>query len=188
MAPFREALETLVQLARAQHRQHHELLEFGDVARNSDLLADHRAGPVAADDVVRLQHVPLTATLLGNGDADALAVLLDSLAHPTEAGFHARQRGRAIPQHRLGLILRQPLVGLEIVVAHHVAPLLHVPEFVHQVVVGGDLADRIAPRHHPGRPQLIDDAPEIEMLGRTVGQVLALGDSVRAGTGLHQHA
>ena len=54
----RKALaELLVQLARAEHDQHHELVEVVAAPRNADLLAHDRMAAVAADDVVGLQHL-----------------------------------------------------------------------------------------------------------------------------------
>ena len=72
----RKALaELLVQLARAEHDQHHELVEVVAAARNADLLAHDGMAAVAADDVIGLQH--LARAVLGDGDARAARVLLD---------------------------------------------------------------------------------------------------------------
>ena len=52
-----KALEPLVQLARAEHGQHHELVEVGAAARDADLLAHQRMAAVAADHIVGLEHL-----------------------------------------------------------------------------------------------------------------------------------
>ena len=46
----------------------------------------------------------------------------------------------------------------------------------------------IARRHDARGAQLVDDAPEIEMLQRALGEVLALGNPLRLGAALHQRA
>jgi hypothetical protein len=57
-----------------------------------------------------------------------------------------------------------------------------------QVAIAGDLADREARRQEARRAQLIDDAHEIEMLERPMGQVLPFGNAAELGTTFDQRA
>src|SRR6202011_5926847 len=58
----------------------------------------------------------------------------------------------------------------------------------HQIAVRGDLADRIAGRHDARRPQLLLDAPEMEMLERALREVLSLRNAVERHAALDQRA
>ena len=116
------------------------------------------------------------AVLAGDRDAHARVVLLDALGGPAETALDIRERRHLAPQHLLHLVLRQPVVLLEVVGAHELAPGRRVPVLAHQRFVGGDLADRIAGRHDARGAQLVDDAPEVEMLERALGEVLTLGE------------
>src|SRR5262249_38504694 len=73
----REALESLVQLARAEHCQHHELIEVRAGAGDAELAADGGMATVAAYQVVRLDQVATLAALLDDAHARAVGVLLD---------------------------------------------------------------------------------------------------------------
>ena len=183
-----KTLKLVVQFARAKHRQHHELVEVGAAALDADLLAHHRVAAVAAHDIVRFQNLAGGGAVLGDGDPNANSVLLDGLGGPAEAAIDMRQARHLAPQHHLHLVLRHPVVGLGIERMQQLAPSGRMPELARQAFVGGDLADCIARRHHPRGAQLVDDAPEAEMLERAVGQVLALGDAMHADAGFHQHA
>ena len=141
----RKALEPFVQLARAEHGQHHELVEIGAAALDADLLAHDGMAAVAADDVVRLQDLSSGAAFLGDGDAHAAVVLLDRFRRPAEAALDVGQLRHPRPQHLFRLVLRQPLVVLEVIGVDDLAPRRRVPVLAHQVAVGGDAADRDSP-------------------------------------------
>ena len=92
----RKALaELVVQLARAQHDQHHELIEVVAAARNADLLAHDGMAAVAADQIIALQH--LARAIPGDGDARAVRVLLDLGGGPAEAALDVRQASPSWP-------------------------------------------------------------------------------------------
>jgi hypothetical protein len=57
-----------------------------------------------------------------------------------------------------------------------------------QVAMAGDLADREARRQKPRGAELIDDAHEVELLKRAVGEVLAFGNAPELGAAFHQRA
>ena len=124
----RKALaELLVQFARAQHDQHHELIEVVAAARNADLLAHDGMAAVAADHVVGLQH--LARAVLGDGDARAAGVLLDLGGGPAEPALDVRQGRHLGAQHLFHLVLRQPVVLLEVVVVDQLAARRREPVF-----------------------------------------------------------
>jgi hypothetical protein len=175
-----------VQLARAEHDQHHELVEVVAAARNADLLAHDRMPAVAADNVICLQNLGLT--VFRDSHARAAGVLLNLRGGPAESRLDARLRRHLGAQHLLHLVLRQPVVLLEVIVVHQLAAGRCKPIRSVQVAIAGDLADREARRQETRRAQLIDDAHEIEMLERAVGEVLALGDAAKLGARLHQRA
>ena len=132
----RKALEALVQLARAEHDQHHELVEVGAAARDADLLAHDRMAAVAADDVIGLQHLALGAASLAMVTRAPLRVLLDLVCavQPNALStFGSVRHPRA--QHLFHLVLRQPVVLLEVVVVDELAPRRRVPVLAHQIAV-----------------------------------------------------
>ena len=183
----RKALaELVVQLARAHHDQHHELIEVVAAARNADLFAHDGMAAVAADQIIALQH--LACAIPGDGDARAARVLLDLGGGPAEAALDVRQGRHLGPQHLFHLVLRQPVVLLEVVVVDQLAARGREPIFPVQVAIAGDLADREAGRQEPRRAQLIDDAHEVEMLERAMGEVLPLGNAAELGAAFHQRA
>jgi hypothetical protein len=175
-----------VQLARAQYRQHHELIEIGAPARDADLLAHQRMAAVAANGVVRLQHLLRAAAVLGDGDADAVGILRDPLRRPAEGSLDARQLRQARAQAFLGEILRQPLHFLEIIGIDDLAQRRRVPVFAHQVLVCGDPADGEFGRQQPYRAHLVGDTPEVEVLHGALRQTLALGNALRGQAALDE--
>ena len=183
----RKALaELVVQFARAQHDQHHELVEVVAAAGNADLLAHDGMAAVAADDVIALQH--LGRAILGDGDARTGRVLLDLGRRPAEPALDLRQGRHLRPQHLFHLVLRQPVVLLEVIVVDQLAARRREPILPVQVAMAGDLADREARRQEARGAQLIDDAHEVEVLERAVGEVLALGNAPELGAAFHQRA
>ena len=71
---------------------------------------------------------------------------------------------------------------------HQLAARRREPVLAVQIAVAGDLADREARRQEPRGAQLIDDAHEVEMLERALGEVLPLGDAAELGAAFHQRA
>src|SRR5437763_7711216 len=90
---WRKALEPVVQLGRAEQRQHHQLLKIGAAARYAGLFADHGMSAIAADDVIGLQQLPSRAAIFRNRDFDAARILADRLGSPTEPGFNIFELG-----------------------------------------------------------------------------------------------
>src|SRR5260221_14634847 len=183
-----KALEPLVQLAGAEHRQHHGLAEIRPLASDARLLAHHGARAIAADDVVGFEHFAPRPTVLFDRDARAAAVLFDGAGRPAEARVDPGERGELPPQYGFRAILRQPLVVLEKVGADELASGGRLPVLAHQAAVGGDFADRITGRHETRLPQLAGDSPEMEMLEGAMRQHLPFGNAVHAGAALDQRA
>ena len=203
-----------MQLLRAEDNQHHALVEVASAAIDAHALADQRPAAIAADDVLRPHdalplesgHV-LVGLLRGVGrpaveggrvfagrqdsDASACIVLVDSHGGPAEQGRHGGQLLHPLAQHRLGAVLRQSLVALEVEVPHRGAaaaePLAAVEIRAHQVAIRGHVADRVVGRHDARGSQLVDALPEVEVLQRSIRQVLALGDRLRTQVPLDQH-
>src|SRR5258708_6866079 len=103
-------LEALVQLARTENGEHHQLVEVRPAAPDADLLAYRGAAAVAAHHVIGLEDLPPTAALLDDGDAHAARILLDRLRRPAEMTFNAGQPGHFPAQHLFHQILRKPLI------------------------------------------------------------------------------
>ena len=184
-----KALEALVQFARAEHRQHHELVEIGAAARDADLLAHDRMAAVAADHVVGLEHFAARRPRpRGDRDPHARCRPARPWSPSSRTGSRRSARSPSSPAAPLpsGIAAAGRSPGNNR--GGRVRGRRRVPVFAHQVAVGGDLADRIAARHEARRAQLIDDAPEIEMLERALREVLPLGNPVHPGPGLHQRA
>ena len=165
-----------MQLLRAEHGEHHQLVEFGAAARDAHAVADDGLAAVAADDVVGLDDLAAGAVLGRDLDRDAVGGLGDAAGGPAEALRDIRQAVHAGAQHLFHLVLRQPLVLLEEILGDDLAARGRVPVGAQQMAVGRELADRIARRHHAGGAQFVGDAPEMEVLQRALGQVLALRD------------
>ena len=99
-----------------------------------------------------------------------------------------RQGRQFAAQNRLHPVLRQTLLRLEKIVAHHFAPSRRLPVFPGQAAIGGDFADRVAARHGAGGAQLVVETPEIEMLQRALGKPLPRGDVRQSRARFHDHA
>ena len=97
----RKALEFLVQVARAEQRQHHDLVEIRAAALDPDLPPHDGMTAVAADHVVGFDDLARHAALLGGGDADAAVVLLDLFGGPAEAGRRPRRAAPIVRAARL---------------------------------------------------------------------------------------
>ena len=104
-----------MQLARAEQREHHELIEIGAAAFDADLLAHDGIAAVAADGVIGLKHVPSAAAVFGDGNADAALILLDRLRRPAEPSLDSGELRQSRAQHILALVLRQSFVFLEVI-------------------------------------------------------------------------
>ena len=200
---LREAFEVLVQVRRPEHGQAHLLVEVGPVAADAHLAPDHRPRAVAADDVVGLQDASgardgLPARVIDvdealprvppallcrvlrllDGDAHAALVLLDVLRRPPVEQGDVGEVGGALAQHLFGQVLGQALVGDVVVAAQLLAARRRPPVLAVQVLVGGDPADGVSLRHDARRPQLVLDAPEVEVLQGALREVLPLGNAL----------
>ena len=107
----RIALQQLVQFARAEHEQHHHAVVVGAGLRQAGLLADQRAGAVAAHDIRRAQLTLGVALALAHRHRHPVVVLRHRLGLPAVERLDRGQLGGPLAQHRLGRVLRQPLVG-----------------------------------------------------------------------------
>ena len=183
-----KAFHALVQFPGTEHHQHHLLVELGAGAGDTHLLANHGMTAVATHDVVGLEYPPGSAVALGDGDARRLFILDDALRTPAEQRVHAGQRGQALPQHRFGAVLRQPVVFLKIIFLHQFALRRGGPEFAHQVSVGADAAGGHARGHDAGGAQFLHAVPEVEMLQGALREILAFGNALRLAVALHQRA
>ncbi len=182
----RKALELLVELARPKECQHHELVEIRAGTLDADLLTDGGMAAVAAHDVIGRDG--LAPRLLHDGDPRFARVLFDRFRRPAVTARDIGKLGHALAQHLLGLILRQPLVVLEVVGVDDLAQRRRVPVVAGEALIRDDAVHRIVGRQHARGAQLVRDAPEIEMLDRALGEVLPLRDPLRLGAALDQHA
>ena len=172
-----EALEAFVQLARAEHGQHHALVEVGAAALDAELLAHQRAAAVAADDVVGLEDLRAGAAFARRSvtrtPSSSCSIVC---AVQPNSGCHGRQRRplRSAAPLRCGTAAAVRCPGSSTARTSS-RPRRRVPVLAHQVAVGGDAADRIARRHDARGAQLVDDAPEVEVLERALGRFWPLG-------------
>ena len=185
----RKFFQRLVQVAGAEHQQHHELVEVGATALDADLIAHQRAWAVAADRITGFQSFSTApAVVLLDRDANAVLVLLDRCRGPAEIRCNTRQLVHLGAQHLLGLVLRQSLVGLRVEGADHLAAGRRMPIVAAQASEERHLADRKAFRSGAGGADFVDHAPELEVLHRALGEVLALGNLRQALARLDQRA
>jgi len=91
-------------------------------------------------------------------------------------------------QRVLGGVLRQPLVVGEVVRPHQLALQPVVGIAAQQRAIGRQPADAVLLRNGPRRPNLPLHAPEVHVLHGALGQVLALGNRLRAHVALDQDA
>src|SRR5215469_7668933 len=127
---------------------------------------------VAADCVVGLQQLASGAAVLRNRDPDCVAVLLDRFGGPTEADLDIVELFKPRAQHVFGLILRQTLVRLEIIRIDDLAQRRRRPILIVEVAVSDDTAHWIVGRQDACGAQPVQNAPKIEMLDRTLSEVL----------------
>ena len=88
--------QAFVQLARAEHGEHHELIEIGSAALDSDLLANGGMRTIAADDLVGFKYLMPGSVSLHDGHPRLIVVLRDIIRRPSKADFNgiqARQPG-----------------------------------------------------------------------------------------------
>src|SRR6185503_13164789 len=85
----RKTLEALVQLARAKHGEHHELVEVGAASLDAKPAADEGMAAVASHEIVRFQDIASRSTLLDDRHAYPGFILIDGTGRPSEARFHA---------------------------------------------------------------------------------------------------
>ena len=184
-----KSLHALVEFARMEHRQHHELVEVRTVALDARPLAHDRTSAIAADDVIGLDVLNRTvAGLMDDADANAGCVLRDILGGPAKPRIDQRQACHPAAQDAFEAVLRQAIVFLEVIVAEDFAALEVVPVVAHQAAISDNARRRDFRRQHSLRAHLVDAAPEIEMLERALRQVLALRDVVHPHAPLDQRA
>jgi hypothetical protein len=184
----RKAFELFVQLARAEQRQNHELVEIRAAALDPDLPAHGRVATIATNRIVSLDDFLTDAAFLDDADAHAARILFDRFRRPTEPACHRLEFGHPRPQDVLHLVLRQSFVVLEIVRVDELAQRRRVPVRTGQAAIGNDPAHGIFGRQDSRGAQLIGDTPDIEMLDRALGEILALGNALRLGSALHEGA
>ena len=184
----RKALESLMQIAGTEDTQHHELVEIRPAAGDPDLLTNDGTTAVAAHGVVGLEQVLPGPVMLGNRNPDAVLVLRDCLRRPSEIAVHSRKPSQFLPQHRFHPVLGQPVVRLKIIWTDELSLGRSVPVGAHQIFVGHDPADGVVGRHDACGPQLVGNAPEIEVLERALREILPLRDPLQLGSALDQGA
>ena len=184
----RKSLQALVELARAEHGQHHELVEIGSAALNADLPADTGLAAVAAHHIIGLQGRASPVAVLDDGDPCAVVVLLDRFRRPAEGALDVRELRHSRAQHLLGPVLGQPLVVLKIVGIDDLSQRRRVPVLAGQAPVRHHSVHRIFWRQDARCSQPVGDAPEMEMLHRALGQVLPLRDGWRLDPALDESA
>ena len=140
---WRKALELVVQLARAKQRQHHQLLKVGAAARYAGLFADDGMRAIAANGIVGLQQLLSSAAVFRNRDFDAGRILADGFGSPAEPGLHIVELGQPRAQNVFRLVLRQPLILLEIIGIDDFAQRRCGPIFVVEIAIGDNPAHRI---------------------------------------------
>jgi hypothetical protein len=113
-------------------------------------------------------------------------VLAYRFGAPAIHRFDRRKFAGAPAQYRFGRVLRQSLIVGEIERTNEFAlqPVMVVA--AEQRSIGGHAADAVFPRDGPRRPQFLLSSPEVEMLHRPLGHVLALRDGLRIGITLHR--
>ena len=178
------ALEKHMQFLRAKHQQHHHAVVVGAGLRQARLLAHQRPGAVATDDVGGADHALFStrcAELVAVGPhlhrgCYAVFVLRDGGGVPAVHRLQRRQLRRTLAQHSFGRVLRQALVGGVVVVLDEIAlqPVMHVR--AQQRAVGREPADAVLRRDRARGAQALFGPPEMEVLHRALGQVLALRD------------
>src|SRR6266542_3658854 len=99
---WRKALEALMELARAKHCQHHELVEVRPAARDAELRADGGLAAIATHQIVSFEDIAPGAAVLDDGDACAALVLLDRLRRPAEPGLDVGKLRHPRAQHLFG--------------------------------------------------------------------------------------
>ena len=144
--------------------------------------------PVATHHIVGLQDLSSGAAVLDDGDARAAGVLLDRLRRPADAALDVPKFRHPRPQDTFGLVLGQPFVVLKVVGIDDLPQRRRVPVLAGQVAVGDDSVHRVFGRQDARRPQLVGDAPEIEVLHRALRQILPLRNPLRLDAAFHQGA
>ena len=184
----RKAIERIMELARAEHRQHHELVEIRSAALDPELATDGGVAPVATHDIVRLQGLPSAAVDLDNCDARAAVVLFDRLRRPPEPALDIGKSRHPRAQDTFGDVLGQPFVVLGIVGIDDLPERRRVPELAHQVAVRGDTVHGKFGRQEARGAQLVRDAPGIEVLHRALRQPLPFWNPLRLDAAFHNGA
>ena len=82
--------------------------------------------------------------------------------------------------------MRQPFVLFEIIRVDDLAQRRRIPKLACQIAVSDDAAHRIFGRQHARGANIVGNAPRIEMLHRTLRQILPFGDTLRLNAPLDQ--
>ena len=99
-----KALQSFMQLARAEHGKHHELVEIRSAALDADLSANAGVTAVAAHNVVGLQYLSSGTVLLDDGNARAVLILFERFRRPAEPALDGRKLRHPRPQDMFGLV------------------------------------------------------------------------------------
>jgi hypothetical protein len=110
-----------VQAGRAEHQQHHQPVVVGQGLGDACGVADQGTAAVTTDHIIRPQRALATAVAVGNRHLYAIGILFDAGSAPAIDGLDVLQLAQAMPQYRLGGILRQPFVVGEVIGAHQFA-------------------------------------------------------------------
>ncbi len=175
----RIARHQILERVRSEHDQGHQLLMIRKRLGYPGGLPDGRAAPVASDQIGPAQHRLVEPVRIPDPDLDTILGLIGADARPAIAYIDARKLRRACPQHLLGQILGQPLIGREIEIADQLALQPIVRMGAQERAIFGQPADAGAGRHLLDGPQGLLDPPEMEMLHRPLGQVLPFRDGLR---------
>src|SRR5215470_4427800 len=143
---------------------------------------------VAADRIIRLQYLACGSAVFRNRDPDAIRILLERFGGPAEPGLHIIELFKPRAQNIFGLILRQTLVVLEVIGIDDLAQRRRRPIFIVQIAIGDDAAHRIGRRQDARGAQRVQNAPKIEVLDRTLREILSLGNALRLAPTFDQRA
>ena len=177
-----------MQLTRPEHGEDHAPAEVCTAQLDVEAFSDDGASAIATDEVITFEDLTTVAVGLGDGQAHAVVVLLERIGRPAEESGCGGDLGEALSQDLFGEVLGQALVGGVVEAAHLLSPGRREPVLAHQRAVHGDATDGIAGRQDARSPQLLLDAPEMEVLQGARGQVLALRDVLQPGVTLDNGA
>src|SRR5437764_115523 len=121
-------------------------------------------------------------------DLDMIALLLDRFGGPAEPDLDIVEFFKPCAQDVFSLILRQTLVVLEIIRIDDLAQRRRRPIFIVQIAVSDDPAHGVIGRQDACGAQRVHNAPEIEVLDRTLCEILPLRNALRFAPALDERA